>query len=93
MLAAVDVPNYPDGQAVTLESIFGNSVNYDDAGRVVSASIFMQVSVIGVQGKTNETSNIGKFLNTLITWTDGSAESCYFRIYDGIWSKHLLRRK
>ncbi len=49
MLAAVDVSSYPDGQAVSLESVFGNSVNYDDAGRVFSASIFMQVSLVSVQ--------------------------------------------
>jgi len=49
VLAAVDVSHYPDGQAVSLESVFGNSLNYDDAGRVVSASIFMQVNVAIVQ--------------------------------------------
>lgn len=47
VLSAVDVTHYPDGQAVSLEAIFGNSLKYDEAtGRVVSASIFMQVSKV-----------------------------------------------
>ena len=44
VLAAVDVQVYPDGQAVLLESVFGNSLTYDSStGRVISAQVFMQV--------------------------------------------------
>lgn len=44
VVAAVDVSQYPDGQPVLLESVFGNSLTYDDTtGSVVSANVFMQV--------------------------------------------------
>lgn len=43
VLAAVDVTEYPDGQAVLLESVFGNSLVRSPAGSVASAKAFMQV--------------------------------------------------
>lgn len=48
VLAAVNVPNYPDGQTVLLQAIFGNSLVHDyTTGGVVSANIFMQVRISG----------------------------------------------
>lgn len=44
VLAAINVESYPDGQAVSHEAVFGNSLTYDATGTsVVSASVFMQV--------------------------------------------------
>lgn len=34
---------YPDGQAVTFESIFGNTIKYDDGGNVAAARATIQV--------------------------------------------------
>ncbi|CAM9765761.1 unnamed protein product, partial [Scytosiphon promiscuus] len=43
VLAAINVDDYPDGQAVSLEAVFGNSVVYNDAASsVISAKVFMQ---------------------------------------------------
>ena len=43
MIAAVNVESFPDGQAVILEAIFGNSLTYDDSGDVSGAKAFIQV--------------------------------------------------
>ncbi|CAN0213748.1 unnamed protein product, partial [Ectocarpus sp. 6 AP-2014] len=43
VLAAINVETYPDGQAVSLGAVFGNSWTYDATGSsVVSAGVFMQ---------------------------------------------------
>ncbi|CBN79522.1 similar to Patched domain-containing protein 3 [Ectocarpus siliculosus] len=43
VLAAINMDTYPDGQAVSLEAVFGNSLTYDATGSsVVSAGVFMQ---------------------------------------------------
>lgn len=43
VLAAVNVPRFPDGGAVSLEAIFGNSVTFDDEMAVISARVMTQV--------------------------------------------------
>ena len=43
VLAAVNVETFPDGQAVALEAIFGNSATFDAGGAVSGAEAFMQV--------------------------------------------------
>eukprot|EP00752_Nemacystus_decipiens_P003669 g3381.t1 len=43
VLAAVNVPVFPDGQVVLPESVFGNSLTYDSStGSVAGAQVFMQ---------------------------------------------------
>lgn len=43
VLAAINVDTYPDGQAVNLEAIFGNSGTYDSSGALISARVMLQV--------------------------------------------------
>lgn len=43
ILAAINVDNFPDGQQVNLEAIFGNSLTYDADGAVSGARAMMQV--------------------------------------------------
>ena len=43
ILAAIDVKVFPDGQAVSLEAIFGNSASFDEDGALSGAEAFMQV--------------------------------------------------
>lgn len=43
VLAAVNVERYPDGQAVVLKAVFGNSLTYDDSGDVSGATALTQV--------------------------------------------------
>ena len=45
MLAAVNAERFPDGQEVTLEAIFGNSITFDKFGNVTGARAMMQVRV------------------------------------------------
>ncbi|CAN0203161.1 unnamed protein product [Ascophyllum nodosum] len=42
ILAAIDVEVFPDGQAVSLEAIFGNSASFDEDGALSGAEAFMQ---------------------------------------------------
>lgn len=44
VLAAINADRFPDGQEVTLEPVFGNSVTFDEEGNVVGAGAMMQVS-------------------------------------------------
>lgn len=43
VLAAVNVDRYPDGSAVVLKAVFGNSLTYDDSGDVSGATALTQV--------------------------------------------------
>ena len=43
MIAAVNVESFPDGQAVILKAIFGNSLTYDDSGDISGATALIQV--------------------------------------------------
>ena len=43
VLAAVNEVFYPDGQVVSLEAVFGNSVTYDADGGVSGAKAMLQV--------------------------------------------------
>lgn len=42
VLAAVNVDRYPDGSAVVLKAVFGNSLTYDDSGDVSGATALTQ---------------------------------------------------
>lgn len=45
VLEAINVDTYPDGMAVSLEAVFGNTVKYNSTtGDVTSARAMMQVS-------------------------------------------------
>lgn len=44
VLAAINAERFPDGQEVTLEAIFGNSLNFDEDGNVSGARAMMQVT-------------------------------------------------
>ncbi|CAN0119730.1 unnamed protein product, partial [Pylaiella littoralis] len=55
VLAAISVSNFPDGQAVLLQAVFGNSLTYDDAtGGAVSARICMQSYELGLTANDDE---------------------------------------
>lgn len=43
VLAAINVDLFPDGATVSLDSIFGNSVTFDDSGDVSGAKAMLQV--------------------------------------------------
>ena len=43
ILAAINVKTFPDGQAVALEAIFGDSATFDAGGAVSGTEAFMQV--------------------------------------------------
>lgn len=43
VLAAINADRYPDGQEVTLEAMFGNSLTFDESGKVSGARAMMQV--------------------------------------------------
>ena len=43
VLASIDVDVFPDGQAVSIEAIFGNSVMFDDTGALSGVEAFIQV--------------------------------------------------
>lgn len=43
VLDAINVSKYPDGQEVSLEAVFGNSMTFDGFRVVSSAKAFMQV--------------------------------------------------
>lgn len=45
VLAAVNAERFPDGQLVTLEAIFGNSITFDESGKIAGARAMMQVCV------------------------------------------------
>lgn len=44
LLNAINVDEFPDGQAVSFELIFGKSLTYED-GRIVAAEAMSQVRV------------------------------------------------
>lgn len=44
ILSAVNVQSYPDGQAVNLAAVFGNSMTFDASGDVAGARAVVQVS-------------------------------------------------
>lgn len=44
VLAAVNVENFPDGEAVILEAMFGNSATYNSSGAVTGATAMLQVT-------------------------------------------------
>ena len=58
MIAAVNVESFPDGQAVILEAIFGNSLTYDDSGcfrrRGLGAGVFIEKYFVGTLKRKNE---------------------------------------
>lgn len=65
ILAAVNVDTYPDGEGVTLEAIFGNSITYSDDGEVVAAAAMTQarrcsVGTSGVLGGACRTRLVGR---------------------------------
>lgn len=43
ILASINVDSFPDGQAVALKSVFGNSVILDADGTIFGAEAFIQV--------------------------------------------------
>ena len=43
VLTAVNEVFFPDGQVISLEAVFGNSVTYDADGRVSGAKAMLQV--------------------------------------------------
>ena len=43
VLEAINVDTFPDGATVSLEAVFGNTVEYDSAGDVTSARAMTQV--------------------------------------------------
>lgn len=43
VLSAINVEVYPDGQEVSLEAVFGNSITYDASGAVSGARAMTQV--------------------------------------------------
>ena len=44
VLEAINVDTYPDGTSVSLEAVFGNTLEYDSEGSVISASAMTQVT-------------------------------------------------
>lgn len=43
VLEAINVETFPDGQTVNPQGIFGNTIEYDGSGSIVSARALFQV--------------------------------------------------
>lgn len=54
LLASINVGVYPDGQAVNLEALFGNSMTFNDDGEVVEAAAMSEVTSARMDSQFSE---------------------------------------
>lgn len=63
VLEAINVDTYPDGTTVSLEAVFGNTLEFNSTtGDVTSAGAMMQVSSLKCHISQNERANQYQFL-------------------------------
>lgn len=53
MLEDINVPLFPDGAAVSIANVFGNSAIFDANGTVTGAKVMVQVSGLATEDNLN----------------------------------------